>query len=220
MLTHSKQETARIIGQIQGCYNNRTSLIRPTVNQIEFEKAIQEDKTAFYFEDVIKSYSSEILSKVESEKDEVKKSEILTKSNEQLSSLEKINVVFDNMVKSIYVDVIDINTNTYKDSAINRKLDRVASVVVGRELIEKGGEGSKGGKVIGHTKSGKPIYAHKDANHEHYKNFTPSEHREAAEFHEKEFRKHEEVMDKTKGNTMPTAAFKHAERAEGHHNQA
>jgi hypothetical protein len=24
--------------------------------------------------------------------------------------------------------------------------------------IEKGGEGSRGGKIIGHTKSGKPIY--------------------------------------------------------------
>lgn len=30
----------------------------------------------------------------------------------------------------------------------------------GVELIEKGGEGSRGGKVIGHTKSGKPIYEH------------------------------------------------------------
>ena len=31
--------------------------------------------------------------------------------------------------------------------------------------IEKGGEGSKGGKIIGHTKSGKPKYAKKEPSH-------------------------------------------------------
>lgn len=43
--------------------------------------------------------------------------------------------------------------------------------------IEKA-EGDKGGKIIGHTKSGKPIYAHNGFNVKH-KDFTPSEHREA-----------------------------------------
>lgn len=33
------------------------------------------------------------------------------------------------------------------------------------ELIEKGGEGSRGGKVIGHTRSGKPIYADNERNY-------------------------------------------------------
>lgn len=33
--------------------------------------------------------------------------------------------------------------------------------------IEKGGEGSKGGKVIGHTKSGKPIYESTEVEHDH-----------------------------------------------------
>ena len=42
--------------------------------------------------------------------------------------------------------------------------------------IQKGGEGSKGGKIIGHTKSGKAIYdtfshpAHKDFNEEDHRN--------------------------------------------------
>jgi hypothetical protein len=34
--------------------------------------------------------------------------------------------------------------------------------------FEKGGEGSKGGKVIGHTKSGKPIYDHETKSLKHY----------------------------------------------------
>jgi hypothetical protein len=60
---------------------------------------------------------------------------------------------------------------------------------VSREVIEKaraqadelskGGEGSRGGKIIGHTKSGKPIYATNARNIKH-KEFNPSEHREAA----------------------------------------
>jgi hypothetical protein len=31
-----------------------------------------------------------------------------------------------------------------------------------QNALKKGGEGSKGGKVIGHTKSGKPVYDHSD----------------------------------------------------------
>lgn len=51
--------------------------------------------------------------------------------------------------------------------------------------LEKGGEGSRGGKVIGHTKSGKPIYD--SFEHEGHKNFTTEDHKDAAEqnFHHK-----------------------------------
>lgn len=65
------------------------------------------------------------------------------------------------------------------------------------EILEKGGEGSRGGKVIGHTKSGKPIYEHSDNKNLHsydhkgsfaaqdimkeYKHFDSNEHIEAAE---------------------------------------
>lgn len=51
------------------------------------------------------------------------------------------------------------------------------------DLIEKGGEGSRGGKVIGHTKSGKPIYD--TGSLDQHKDFTPGEHREAALLHSK-----------------------------------
>lgn len=129
MVSHSKIEQARIIGQIQGCYNNTATLIRPTINQIEFEKAVTEDKIPFYFDDVIKAYAGETLTKIEKETDEVKKGEILFESNKELSTLEKINVVFDNLTKSIYVDAIDPVSKTYKDNALNRKLDRVGKTV-------------------------------------------------------------------------------------------
>lgn len=51
------------------------------------------------------------------------------------------------------------------------------------DLLEKGGEGSKGGKVIGHTKSGKAIY--ENANHSKHKDFTVEDHDEAIEAHQK-----------------------------------
>jgi len=50
-----------------------------------------------------------------------------------------------------------------------------------QDTIEKGGEGSKGGKVIGHTKSGKPIYESGRA--KDYKDFTGQDHYDAAKFH-------------------------------------
>ena len=48
--------------------------------------------------------------------------------------------------------------------------------------IKKGGEGSKGGTVIGHTPSGKAIY--KKASHESHKTYTPEDHKAAANLHE------------------------------------
>lgn len=51
--------------------------------------------------------------------------------------------------------------------------------------IEKGGEGSKGGKVIGHTKSGKPIYKTHGALNVAYGNFSAEDHKDAASAHNK-----------------------------------
>lgn len=125
----AKGEQARIIGQIQGCYKNTDSLLKPTINQVEFEKAIQEDKIPFFFDNVIKSYAADAISKAEKEADETEKQEIIKSSANELASLQPIQVVFDKMVKSIYVDVICLETNTFKDNAINRKLDRVGKPV-------------------------------------------------------------------------------------------
>lgn len=58
-----------------------------------------------------------------------------------------------------------------------------------QDNVEKGGvgsEGSRGGKVIGHTRSGKPIYAHRDPNyHKGFENWSKEDHKDAAEHHSK-----------------------------------
>lgn len=56
-----------------------------------------------------------------------------------------------------------VKTGVYIDTVLNRALDRVGQKYghiqkSEEEDLEKSGEGSRGGKVIGHTKSGKPIY--------------------------------------------------------------
>lgn len=49
------------------------------------------------------------------------------------------------------------------------------------EIIEKAGEGSRGGKVIGHTKSGKPVYEVRTAKHD--KEYNSQDHNDAAYLH-------------------------------------
>lgn len=58
------------------------------------------------------------------------------------------------------------------------------------DVVEKAskGEGSKGGKIIGHTKSGKPVYQGKSGHD--YKDFSEDDHRDAARFHESESSKY------------------------------
>jgi hypothetical protein len=47
---------------------------------------------------------------------------------------------------------------------------------------DQGGEGSRGGKVVGHTSSGKPIY--ESHSHPSHTSFSAKEHVEAASLHE------------------------------------
>lgn len=70
--------------------------------------------------------------------------------------------------------------------------------------IEKGGEGSRGGKIIGHTKSGKPIYESvggsvKKFNKDH-SHFSSEDHRESADLHKKLRDEHRGKYQKTKSN--------------------
>lgn len=54
------------------------------------------------------------------------------------------------------------------------------------DVLNKGGEGSKGGKVIGHTKSGKPVYRNHTVKNKVYKDFTKQDHADASKLHRKE----------------------------------
>lgn len=60
--------------------------------------------------------------------------------------------------------------------------------------IEKGGEGSRGGKIIGHTKSGKPIYQNKMG--WDYKDFTSDDHMDASDIHIKTSNKNKDNKSK------------------------
>jgi hypothetical protein len=71
--------------------------------------------------------------------------------------------------------------------------------------ISKGGAGSRGGKVIGHTKSGKPIYEDKNASHTHYKDFSLQDHKDAYKLHDDLKGKYKDDHDK------PVSTFDDAE---------
>lgn len=73
--------------------------------------------------------------------------------------------------------------------------------------LEKGGEGSKGGKVIGHTQSGKPIYA---SYHESYNHFTPQEHKEAQQVHSQAISKipKNQLYNYSSGRSVPSKKHK------------
>lgn len=72
------------------------------------------------------------------------------------------------------------------------KAEKDAYELLGLKL-EKAGEGSKGGKVIGHTKSGKPVY--EKFNHSAHKDFTPDEHMDANLAHKNRGEEGEKHLD-------------------------
>lgn len=57
-----------------------------------------------------------------------------------------------------------------------------------KKLLKKGGEGSRGGRVIGHTKSGKPIYEKYEQ--EHTQHYTSEDHSDAMHAHMNESKKY------------------------------
>jgi hypothetical protein len=80
----------------------------------------------------------------------------------------------------------------------------------------KGGEGSRGGKVIGHTKSGKPIYD--KFNHPSHANFTSKDHDDAFGAHgrnhsneeaSKHLEKHYEIGKKDRQETLEKIKASH-----------
>jgi len=62
-------------------------------------------------------------------------------------------------------------------------------------LFEKGGEGSRGGKVIGHTKTGKPVYeTGKKGDHAVYKNFSKEDHEDAGKLHKQKSEEYQKLI--------------------------
>lgn len=89
------------------------------------------------------------------------------------------------------------------------------------DSIEKGGEGSRGGKVIGHTKSGKPVYEHRNPNyHSGFEDFTKQDHQDAAKHHKNHalFLEQKANTEYKKGNKDKAAEL--AGKMENHKNIA
>ena len=57
--------------------------------------------------------------------------------------------------------------------------------------LEKGGVGSRGGRVIGYTRSSKAIYSGHAAGHEHYADFSAKDHGDASYAHSEKADHHE-----------------------------
>jgi hypothetical protein len=79
-------------------------------------------------------------------------------------------------------------------SLIVKSFEQDSQQLPSLDELRKGGEGSKGGHVIGHTSSGKPIYSHAAAGE--YKNFTKKDHYDAALEHHQEHEKHNALHGK------------------------
>jgi len=89
------------------------------------------------------------------------------------------------------------------------------------------GEGSRGGRVIGHTRSGKPIYASSSRNKwkEHHKNFTEQDHKDAEhvhsqfqDHHENEQERHDDIADEHATERREREKLKHEKMSDDHFN--
>lgn len=84
---------------------------------------------------------------------------------------------------------LESSLNTLEGEQLTKAKRQIAFIKQYGELpddFEKA-EGDRGGKVIGHTKSGKPIY--KNASHLEHKHFTSQDHRDAAAIHYEKWKK-------------------------------
>lgn len=101
---------------------------------------------------------------------------------------------------------------TMKKNRFDESKEVTSDYTYGEDEFEKGGEGSRGGKVIGHTKSGKPIYD--KATHLEHKNFTKEDHTDAAELHESLADKYEHQEQKSGSRFMEGGEAKYSKKTE------
>lgn len=108
-------------------------------------------------------------------------------SSDQLAGI-NVNIVkgFNELLKTDQDEQKHIKTTTIKGNNMDNK------IVKAMDTLIKGGEGSKGGQIIGHTKSGKAIYAHNNPAKQKtpFKGWTGADHKDAADAHDKEYNKY------------------------------
>lgn len=109
--------------------------------------------------------------------------------------------------------------NELLKSSVNNELgDQFGNLIIkGKEEVEdlEKSEGSRGGKIIGHTGSGKPIY--ENPNHPEHKVFTSNDHRDAMNLHDSLAHEHEELSN---GAGTKEAHDKHDDIAGMHYDYA
>lgn len=117
--------------------------------------------------------------------------------------------------------------NVEDDKKYNLTISQLVALTLGDDLIndnfgkgeidelEKGGAGSRGGKVIGYTKSGKPIY--EDAKNPEHKKFTTEDHNDAANLHSNGIK---EDTKNRKGSSHDASIIHHAVQASEHRKAA
>ena len=195
MTSHAKLHRANIIGQIQGSYSNIEKSITPTISITDFVAVCEEGKkegniVKYYSEEIIKGFCATSLDAIE--KSEDGKEDMISKAEAELACLEKFVVVSDNNTpQTVFINTLE--KGEYKDNAFNRFMKRDI-VKAETEDVEKS-EGARGGKVIGHTKSGKAIYADAKGKGDYHSNFTKEDHEDAAQHHRDLMRKHNEAGD-------------------------
>lgn len=131
------------------------------------------------------------------------------KKNPQVIDIELItdrDRLSDIKKESFENDVIKSLDN--KDSFLSKAFNVINKSL---ELFEKGGEGSRGGKIIGHTKSGKPIYSHGYHTDYSSKNYSSEDHEDISNHHSNVSKKSETHYGKE-----TTHSKEHKEWAEAH----
>lgn len=149
---------------------------------------------------------------------EVKNDEVIAIESEIITKAVTLTALLSEQERNVIQDQMTVwqETGLVKGEPVNSQTKAIVTVldeiVKSDEYIEKGFfEGIRGGKVIGHTKSGKPIYdSHNNSSH---KKFTHAEHMDAANIHD------EHVSNATKSNDSKKMIH-HASQAVGHREAA
>ncbi len=110
------------------------------------------------------------------------------------------------IIKSFNSRPLNVSRAEFKKAVMDTLSKNLESKLINKETFDKAveqlekamsGEGAKGGKVIGHTKSGKPVYAKKIAGHKDYSDFSVRDHRDAAENHRAEAYEHRKKQNES-----------------------
>ena len=171
---------------------------------ISFEKAIEVSENIFQqiqnnMQTNGKKLTEDVLNKALSDlgikPNNISKSNYSEDEEEDEEEIEKSDIENDEMKKSAKSDSKK-DDKMYKDGAEEEDEEEDEEDEEGNMIskglnntLSKGGEGSRGGKIIGHTKSGKPIY--ESFSHPAHKDFTSKDHMEASNLHNKMWRNKE-----------------------------